>query len=208
MKKIMSLILSFSLLFLSYSPVNAATNDEIPNEDKLISKQTYYVDEATLLAEQKEAEERILASLRENELQTRSDYDYIWTVEWGTPKKVTKGGYPGGQPSGGVKFSKPGGAFSWDPTGGPTSSANVSFTAPFQGGSITIDFGIAKAGEGLQYVQSVSNYTDYVKLYVNKTMEVKPYVTYRTHRVTGKKEVWTTGMNQSMYSFEFKVYKV
>lgn len=208
MKKIVSLFLVFSMCISTSLPVNAAKKNENPTDDNIISKQIYIIDEATLNEEQQRAEEEILASLRENEPKTRGQYDYDYKVEWGSSKNVTKGGYPGGQPSGGVKFSKPGGAFSWNPSGGPSVSASVSFSAPYKGGSISIDLGIAQAGSGLQYVQNVSNYTNYVKLYVNKTMQVKPYVTYRIHKTTGKKEVWTTGYNELMASFEFKVYKV
>ncbi|MBE6034989.1 MAG: hypothetical protein E7222_09875 [Clostridiales bacterium] len=190
--------------FMLSVPVFAAEADD----NSTIESSTYIIDDAVRNADIQRQVDEQLATLIAADSKLRGEYDWVYSNKFAKPKYVTKGGYPSGQLPGGVKFSKPGGAFSWSPEGGPVVSASVGFSAPYKAVTLGVNLGVSKANESLKYVQHVSNYTDHVKLYVNKTMEVKPYITYRTDRRTGKTEEYYHGSVNTMYSFELKVKKV
>lgn len=203
MRKIISLILVTIVTLMI--PFHTLAND---NPNVIVSSSTTYVPEKVMETDMQDQINKRLESLIKSSSLTRDQYDWTYTTEYGSPKYVTKSGYAGGQNAGGVKFDYPGGAFSWTPSGGPTLSASVSFPVPYTSCSVNVDLELAKANDSLEYIQAVNNYTDYVKLYVYKTMKVTPYVIYRTNIHTGVKEAYTTGSTSTMYSHKFEVRKV
>lgn len=196
MKKILSLIIILTMCFTITAPVMAA------NDNNIVARSVYTIDEEIRKADIQHQIDNYVATLIALDSEKKDQYNWIYTTEYGSIKYVTRGGYPGGQPTAGVKFGQPGGSFSWTPEGGHTVDATVSFSAPFKAVTVSVDFGLAKQGGGLEYTQWVDNYTDHVKLYVDKTMEVQPFVVYRTDSYTGKKEVYTSSAVSTMYQFE------
>lgn len=202
-KRLISIILVFALL--SGLSINVSAND---NSDVIAISPVTYTSEESMQKDMQNQVDKHLNALIEADSKTRDQYDWTYSTEYGSPKYVTKSGYAGGQNPGGVKFDYPGGAFSWTPSGGPTISASVSFSIPFKSCTINVDLGVAEANNSLEYIQAVNNYTDFVKLYIYKTMKVTPYVIYRTNIHTGVTEIYSNGHTSVMHNYQFEVRKV
>lgn len=195
MKKFLSVIFVLAMSFSLCAPVFAVEGEH----------NVTYIDEETRRADIERQAKEYIAFLEAHDRQARGEYDYTYTSEYGERDTATRSEYPS-QPSGGMKFDKPGGYISWNPEGGPTVSASVSFSPPFlKKYGISLCFGYALKGSGVGYGQAVDNYTDHVKLYVTRTDEVVPVAVYRTHRYTGVTELYSTSYMQTLYSFEFRV---
>lgn len=164
----------------------------------------YIVDEKIRNADiQRQFDEYITELSRETST-LRSDYEYDYTTERFSSKFETRGGYTGNQPAGGVKFDEPGGDIFWVPEGGPVLDMSVSLSAPFESVTVSVDLGLRSIG-ATGYSQKVIDCSHRVKLWVNKTIEVQPVVTYRTNRNTGVKEVYKKTILSTDYSYELEV---
>lgn len=85
-----------------------------------------------------------------------------------------------------------GGGFYYSDSGGPTVNASASITIPTTLKNVSISFGInlGQRSESSGFFVSVPNKTDYFKLYIEKELEIRPYVVYRKRSGTeGKWEV-------------------
>ena len=216
MKKMRSFFAGLLVLGMSLCmalPALAMDNAPILSQDldkEILSSKTYYVDKDVREADIQRQLAEYMTELLASTPQPTSDYEYSYSVEYGEPQLISKGGYPGNQPSHGTKFAAPGGAFTWQPDGGPSYSLSVSFPPPFNFlTKASISLGIATTGaSNVGIVQTVENYTDYVKLYVIKTQEITPFIVYRTNLYTGEKSEYSKNHLSSMYSYEFDVVVV
>lgn len=204
MKKILSFALAVAMFFTIAGPASASGFEE-----DCVSSTKYYVDEETRRADIQRQLEDYMSELLDSSAQTMNGYDYQYISEYGLSQFVTAEGYPGGQPTKGVKFSPPGGGFTWNPDGGPTQSFSLTFAYPFNVIPVTVSIGVATAGQsgGVGYYQVVDNYTDYVKLYVEKTMEIVPVIVYKENIYTGERTVYMKNYLSTMYSYEME-YRV
>lgn len=195
MKKFLSVIFVLAMSFSLCVPAFA-----VENESNVI-----YIDEETKRADIDRQAKEFLALLATHDRQARGEYDYTYTSEYGDGRSDTKSGYPS-QPAGGVKFAEPGGFISWQPEGGPSVSASVNFSPPFEAlHNFSISLGYASAGSGTGYGQFVDNYTNYVRLFVYRSDMVVPVAIYRTHRYTGVRELYMTQYLQTLDSYSFRV---
>lgn len=147
-----------------------------------------------------------IASLQGQYQLASGDRDYTYDTEYVDTKYVTKGGFAGGQPKSGVRF-RDGGSFFWMETGGPTLSASVSFSHPFKYVSISVDLGLSSKSQVTGYSADVPNKTDYFKLWVDKTMEVRQANIYRTNIKTGKTSLYMTMYPTTFDSFDLYAKK-
>lgn len=181
-----------------------------PAEDSVISESVYVVDESLNVLEKNEILEEIIATAKENDAKMRGEYDWVYSYEYGASRYKSIQGYAGNQPSAGVRFASPGGAFYWKPEGGPQVSVNVSFSLPFKSVSFAGELGVSASSndEDVAYIQFVDDCVNNVKLYVIRTYEIEPYIVTRTNRYTGVEEVYLTSAFISTYSYAFQVKKV
>lgn len=192
--KLCKTIIATSLFLCMVLPV-AATDNTNANADKDMS-----VVITTTKEERdkqfKEIMEKIIASYDTQENARGSKYKY--KTEYLSYMYETVGGYAGNQVSGGYKFST-GGGFYFSDSGGPdvTGSINLSLPAPFNSVSFSINLG-KKASSGM--FVTVPDTTNHYKLWVNKTMELRPYVTYRARVGTEDWEIWTSSAVPIVYS--------
>ena len=116
-------------------------------------------------------------------------------------KIVNVTGYPGNQPSGGIKFSSPqGGSFNYTPDGGPSKSVSVNFGSPY--GTTSVSFTLGKrTDEVTSYSLSVPGYI-YCKLWVEKKYECKKYVVEKKvyNDVGYEWQEWSGGVSQILIS--------
>ena len=120
---------------------------------------------------------------------------YEYKTTYGASKYTTVKGYAGNQPRGGNKFGT-GGAFYHSDSGGPSVSASVSFGSPYGSLGISIPIGNnAKTG----YIVNVPDNKYYYKLYIEKKVEVKPYITYRRVKGTSRWNVYVKGTVPVVY---------
>lgn len=99
-------------------------------------------------------------------------------------KKVQ--GYAGGQLSGGYRFQT-GGGFYYSESGGPDISGSVSLSLPAPFNFVSFSTNLGKKGSSGRFV-TVPNTRDYFKLYVEKTVEVRPFVVYKKR--SGTEGTW------------------
>lgn len=120
----------------------------------------------------------------------RAEYfDYVYK---------TVGGYAGNQPAGGLSFPT-GGGFYFSDSGGPSVSGSVSvgLPAPYNFVSFSVNLGNSSSSG---YFVTVPDKVNKYKLYVEKTMEVRPYLTYRARVGTENWEVVGGGAVPVVYS--------
>lgn len=132
--------------------------------------------------------EKIMAELNEDNGARGPKYHY--GSENLPYQYTTVGGYAGNQIDRGYRFPT-GGGFYYSNSGGPTVNGSVSITIPTTLKNVSVSFGISlgkSANSGL--FVTVPNKTDFFKLYVEKEVEIRPYVVYRKRSGTeGKWEV-------------------
>ena len=171
---VLGLVLSMAVL-----PTNASENKKKDDAELLVET------EKTAAEVEKEyalAEEKLL-----NDPMRGPAYDY--KIEYGTPKTSIAGGYAGNQVPGGYQFPS-GGGFYYSESGGPTVSLSFSFSSPY--GSMSFGIPLGNKSTVGTWVAAPST-SGYYKLWVDKTIEVKPYVQYRKKKGTSTWEVWTRG---------------
>lgn len=200
-KRTFLLLLMIVCLCISDTSFASNANDELKSNTVYITK-----DKSSDL-KKNELIAQIINNAKENDKKARGEYDWTYRCEYGSTKYVTASGFPGGQPTRGVKFSAPGGAFYWKKSGGPEINLSVSFTFPFKTVEFSAELGncVSSTDGEIAYIQQVDNYTDFVKLQVIITYEVEPYVIIRTNRHTGAEEVYYNGSYITEYSYEFLV---
>ena len=131
--------------------------------------------------------ERIMSELNENNVSRGPKYHY--GSENLPYQYKTLGGYAGNQVERGYRFPT-GGGFYYSDSGGPTVNGSVSITIPTTLNNVSISFGInlGQRSESSGFFVSVPNKTDYFKLYIEKELEVRPYVVYRKR--SGTEGTW------------------
>ena len=119
--------------------------------------------------------DQIMTNIKNAERTRGPQYQY--KTEYLPYQEKTVGGYAGNQLAGGYRFST-GGGFYFSEEGGPEISASVSVAlpAPYNFISFSVNLG-NKASSGI--IVDVPNTTDYFKLYVEKDLELRPYVVYK-----------------------------
>lgn len=199
-KRFSALVLTLAVAFSSISFSSYAAQAEKPIVSKVISQEERDAD----IQRQVDAK---IASLQGQYQLALSDRDYTYDTEYVQTKYVTKGGYAGGQPKNGTRFPT-GGGFSWSDEGGPAISASVSFSKPFKYVDITIELGVASVKDVIGYSVDAPNKTNYFKLYVSKTMEVRQANIYRTNIKTGKTTLYMTMYPSTLDSYDLSAKKV
>lgn len=107
----------------------------------------------------------------DNSFRSRPEY---WT-EYGAQERKTFSGFAGNQPPGGTNFPT-GGGFWWVDSDGPTVSISMNYNGVIIPVSVSLGISSNQAGSG-RYA-SVPNTYDYFKLFVERTYDCKPQVTY------------------------------
>lgn len=121
----------------------------------------------------------------------------IYTSETIATKYRTISGYAGGQPPNGYQFPT-GGGFWWVNSGGPSASSSITFEVPYKLVNVSVTFGIASNSNiGGLYV-SVPNKTDYFKLYISKTMQVRQVNFYRQATPSSPKVLYDIAYYQTL----------
>ena len=115
--------------------------------------------------------------------------------EYGPTVRKTFSGYAGNQPKGGNRFAT-GGGFYFQDNGGPSISISISYPLPY--GNMTVGVSLGKSASSGKFV-TVPDTIHYYKLYVEKTYDCRPYITYYTDSF-GKKSVFFRGMTKVLYS--------
>lgn len=143
-----------------------------------------------------------------NEMQKTNDIRSArmseWYVEYSSPVYVHATGYAGNQPAKGKSFGDSGGSFFYSASGGPS----VSVTATIGGawGNISFSIPIGQCADNTSYIINVPG-RGYYKLWVDKTICVKPYTLYTKQSGTN---TWTPTYlsQQETYTIDFRVDKV
>lgn len=115
--------------------------------------------------------------------------------QYGKKVKKTFGGFAGNQPPGGSKFPT-GGGFYFSDSGGPSATLRIAFNAPF--GTMSVSVPLGKSSTGGKFV-SVPDKTHYFKLYVAKTYDCVPYITWKTD-ANGHKSIYYRGVSKIFLS--------
>lgn len=116
-------------------------------------------------------------------------------------------GFAGNQLSGGYNFPEGGGIW-YTTSGGPDVSASFSLglPAPYDFVSVSVNIGTAGGTTGEFVIFPADSH--YYKVYVKKTMELRPYVTYRAPAGTEDWEVYNAGAVSIEYSHSAYPLKV
>lgn len=221
MKKFFKSILSLFLLFFSVTPMNITATE---------TDYSKYIQEVYETSDGIE----IILSLSEEEVQelSRDELDEIHRVatenfisenlqltsgielysrptyynEYGEAQRKVFAGYAGNQPSGGNRFST-GGGFYYSDNGGPSVSIGVGLAGLgglFEYISVSVTLGNSTTSG--KFV-TVPNTVDYFKLYIEKTYDCKPYITYYTNS-SGETSIYFKGVSKILYSINQYAKKV
>lgn len=114
---------------------------------------------------------------------------------YGTPIRKTFAGYAGNQPSGGNRFAT-GGGFYYSDSGGPTVSLSIAFASPY--GTMSVGASLGNVSTTGKFV-TVPDTVNYYKLYVEKTYDCKPYITYYTNSL-GETSIFAKGTTKILYN--------
>ncbi|MCL2045111.1 MAG: hypothetical protein FWG88_01835 [Oscillospiraceae bacterium] len=129
----------------------------------------------------------------ENELNGRGvEYEYYY--EYFSSVLKTLSGEAGNQLSGGYQFPTGGGFFHTN-SGGPKPTGSISVPLPFPWNFISISFSINLGVNGASgQFYNVPDNTNYFKLWIDKTVQVQPYVVwYRLLDTNDAWQVWSSG---------------
>lgn len=131
---------------------------------------------------------------------------YHYKTEYYATQYKTISGFAGNQLPGGYRFPS-GGGFWYTDSGGPsfTVSASLNFPPPYDMVSVSVNLG--EKGSSGQYV-AAPNTTDYFKLYVMKTVAIRPYAVLRARSGTEDWEVYHVSCTESTYSVSAYAKKV
>lgn len=114
---------------------------------------------------------------------------YHYKTEYLPDERIVLEGYAGNNKPEGDRFAT-GGGFYFSDSGGPTASGGVSITLPGQLKWISVSVSLGKSSSSGKFV-TVPRTDAYYKLYVEKTVEVHPYVTYRRPSGAAHADEWT-----------------
>jgi len=130
--------------------------------------------------------------------------DYIYTSEVVSIKTKVVSGYAGNQLSGGYQFPT-GGGFFFSDSGGPEVSGSINFDTPVK--IVSFSVGLGNKGTTGQYI-TAPNKTDYFKLYVSKTVEIRQVNIYRQITENSPKILDSIGYPQSVIKMSLSAKKV
>lgn len=117
--------------------------------------------------------------------------DYVYKTVYADIHRKTVGGYPDNQPEEGVCFPT-GGAIFYTDAGGTSISTGISVTFPdslVRWVSLSINIGVTGSSGGVMV--KVPRTDAYYKLYVEKTVEFQPYVTYKRLKGAAHADDWS-----------------
>lgn len=153
--------------------VNAIASSDA-NEEYIIAEFTRTYSEIEIEAEMKAQMAKVELEMQNLTRDVGEAY-----VEWGNPIDKTVSGYPGNQPLQGVYYDEYGGSIGYTPNGGASSSFAIDFSIPFGVVNVSISLGLVSGSAGVEYHFNVPpNAPGYYKLFVFKTVTIKPYITY------------------------------
>lgn len=204
MKKLISIILAVALVLAISMPAfanNYMRENEVTNVEKVV-----------IITSEQERDKQFNAAFSEimNQIrgtaQTRDNKERFKYEHYDYQYKMLSG-YAGNQVTGGYQFPT-GGGFYFSDSGGPSVSGGVSLTLPppYSMISISVNLGNRSTSSGL-YV-GVPDKTNYFKLYVEKTMEVRPYAIYKQNQNTHEYELYTVGAVSLVYKVSAYAKKV
>ena len=147
---------------------------------------------------------QIISELESDAGEKGSKYHY--KAEYLPYQYKTVSGYAGNQIPGGYRFST-GGGFWYTETGGPSIPVSISLSLPSPYNVLSLNVKLGKNSNSGQFV-TAPNTTDYFKLYVDKTVEIRPYAVYRTESGTESWQLYTTGGVTVTYSVNAYAKKV
>lgn len=190
-KRLLSVGLIAVLTFTVSVPIYAS--EEMTEPEKVYIETTKEERDAIF----EEAMQEILNKTTQDNVVTRGP-QYHYKTEYLAYRYVTLRGFAGNQLAGGYQFPT-GGGFWFTDSGGPvvSTSVNIGLPAPYNLVSVSVNLG-QKGSSGQWVAVPSSNY--YYKLYVTKTMEVRPYATYRAPVGTQNWELYNSGAVSVQYS--------
>lgn len=195
MKKSFKIILCLFLILTVYVPLNIKANE---NDYSSYIKEVYETNDGI----------EIILTLSQEEMQhlSRKELDEIHRIAvenvtlnnieatsniqpysrptyfnvYGESQRKVFAGFAGNQPPGGNRFAT-GGGFYWSDNGGPSASVNVGLTG-WDGiwKLVSVSVTLGNSSSSGKFV-TVPNTVDYFKLYIEKTYDCKPYITYYTN---------------------------
>lgn len=174
MKKILSFSLLFLMIFVFFPNIAFASEEPCAESENYV-----YTQIKTQTEVDKELKEKIDNEVNklknQASLQTSAQSIGQWKTEYGPKQTKIAKGYAGNQnAANGYRFPT-GGGFYYSEGGGPTVSLSYSFPKPFGNISASINLG-SRVSSG--YFVNVPDTVNYYKLYVEKELEVQPYITY------------------------------
>ena len=103
--------------------------------------------------------------------------DYVYKTEYLPKKQIVLSGFAGGNKPGGDRFQT-GGGFWFTDKNGPSVSGGLTLNYLGKLKLISVSVSLGQAGSSGKYV-AVPDTEHYFKLYIEKTVEVTPYITYK-----------------------------
>ncbi|NLJ59250.1 MAG: hypothetical protein GX339_10460 [Tissierellia bacterium] len=204
MKKLLRTLMLVFVLTLSFSTIANAADTSLVERTSLMP-----VDGKTSIIIPKEIRDKEFEAVM---TQILNEYSicgpkYHYRAEYYPYQYKTVSGYAGNQLPGGYRFST-GGGFWYSDSGGPEVSTSVSLALPKPYDFISISVNLGQRTSSSGRFVNVPNTTDYFKLYVRKTIEVRPYAVYRARVGTNDWELYNAGAVSSPYSVDAYAVKV
>lgn len=194
MKKNFKIVLCLFLILTAYVPLNIKANEnnyssyikEVQETNDGIEIILTLSEEEMQLLSREELDEihRIaIENVTVNKVEATSNIQpysrpTYFNVHGESQRKVF-GGFAGNQPPGGNRFAT-GGSFYWLDSGGPSATVSVGLTGwdgLWKLISVSVSLGTSSSSGK---IVDVPNTVDYFKLYIEKTYDCKPYITYCT----------------------------
>lgn len=206
-KKILLVINLIGILIFTFSiPAYA---DTVEADDAAESKHTIVTTtEAERDAMYEKEMEKVMEKIeKEDSIAKGPKYQYKTVKK--SPVYTTAKGYAGNQVAGGYRF-KTGGGFWHTDSGGPSidAQATVNFPAPFEKVfAFSVTLGVKGPSNSGIYVEAPDK-TNYYRLYIKKTMEVRRSITYRAPKGTDDWEVYNCTSVPVLYKIDASAKKV
>lgn len=143
-----------------------------------------------------EAMKEVLAKTEQESTVTRGP-QYHYKTEYLPYRYTTLRGFAGNQVAGGYRFPS-GGGFWFTDSGGPVVSTSVNIGLPSPYSFVTVSANLGQKGSSGLWVSAPAS-NNYYKLYVSKTMEVRPYATYRAPVGTENWQLYNSGAVSVVY---------
>lgn len=171
MKKLFALILSMLMVITCTEETAYATEED--TQEKVVLYSTTEEERDRIY----EAEiEKIMSDLNKNNQARGPKYHYKSENLPSVDKIV--GGLAGNQEERGYRIEV-GGSLYYSDSGGPaiTGSVALSLPSPYNRVSFSINLGVRSEGIGMAI--NVPNGKDFFKIWIDKTVEIRPYIVYR-----------------------------